>query len=78
MIKLQLIQQSIIQMTKKSKSELGSIYLNNVIKILCEHIESLPNFFYKCKTEEKKNEIRAEIKYNAKPIAIEYINRKEE
>ena len=71
MIKIQLIQQSIIQMTKKSKSELGSIYLNNVIKILCEHIESLPNFFYKCKTEEKKNEIRAEIKYNAKPIAIE-------
>ena len=78
MIKTQLIQQSIIQMTNKCKSELGSTNLNTVIIILCKHMESFPNFFNKCKTEEKKNEIRAEIKYNAKPIAQEYIYRKEE
>ncbi len=56
MIKIQLIQQSIIQMTKKSKSELGSIYLNNVITILCKHIESLNN----CKLINNDNEENTE------------------
>ncbi len=56
MIKIQLIQQSIIQMTKKSKSELGSIYLNNVITILCKNIESLNN----CKLINNDNEENTE------------------
>ena len=40
----------------KSKSELGSIYLNNVITILCKHIESLNN----CKLINNDNEENTE------------------
>ena len=78
MIKTQLIQKSIIEMTNKSKNELGSTNIYNIVRILCQHMESFTQNFYECKTEEKKNEIRIEIRNNAELIAREYINRKEE
>ena len=77
-IKSQLIQQAYIEMTNKSKTNLGTTNLEQAINILSQHIETIPKFFDPCKTESKKNEIRNEIKNNAKPIAVEYINKKEE
>ena len=75
MIKAQMIQRAEIEMTNKSKTNLGSTDLNQVIKILTNHIEQYPNFFEECKTEERKNEIRKEVKEKAIIIAKEYINK---
>ena len=77
-IKTQLIQQSYIEMNNKSKTNLGTTDLEEVMNILISHIESLPKFFDLCKTEERKNEIRNEIRNKSKQIAQEYINKKEE
>ena len=65
-------------MNSKSKSNLGSTDLNKVKNILINHIENNPSFFDDCKTEERKNEIRKEIKEIANIIAQEYINKKKE
>ena len=78
MIKTQIIQQAEIEMNSKSKSNLGSTDLNKVKNILINHIENNPSFFDDCKTEERKNEIRKEIKEKAIIIAQEYINKKKE
>ena len=75
MIKAQMIQRAEIEMTNKSKTNLGSTDLNQVIKILTSHIEQYPNFFEECITEERKNEIRKEVKEKAIIIAKEYINK---
>ena len=63
-------------MTNKSKSNLGSTDLNQVMNILMNHIENLPYFYDECKTEERKNELRNEIKERAEIIAKDYINEK--
>ncbi len=78
MIETQLIQQAIIEMTNKSKSDLGSPILNNIITALYHHIETIPNFFDECKTEEKKKDLREKIKKNATPIAEYYVEKRKE
>jgi hypothetical protein len=75
LFKVQLMQQAYIEMIKKSKENLGSD-LNQVINNLMNHIDNLPNFYNECKTEERKNEIRKEIRINAEIVAEEYINGK--
>jgi hypothetical protein len=75
-LKIQKIQRAHIEMTNKSKSNLGSTDLNQVMNILMNHIENLPYFYDECITEERKNEIRNEIKERAEIIAKDYINEK--
>ena len=75
-IKTQLLQQAYIEMNNKSRTNLGSTNLDQVTNILSGHIETLPKFFDVCKTEERKNELRSEIKNNARQIAQDYINKK--
>ena len=57
---------------------LNSTDLDQIINILIDHIENIPNFFDECKTEERKNEIRKEIREKTIKIAKEYFNKKEE
>ena len=75
-IKTQLLQQAYIEMNNKSRTSLGSTNLDQVTNILSGHIETIPKFFDVCKTEERKNEIRSEIKNSARQIAQDYINKK--
>jgi len=76
--KEKIIQKAIIEMDKKSKSNLGSTDYNNVVNILVSYIENIPNFFDNCRTEKRINIIKDEIKENAKNIAKDYIDRKKE
>jgi len=76
--KTQIIKQAEIEIKKKLTNILNSTDLDQIINILIDHIENIPNFFDECKTEERKNEIRKEIRENAIKIAKEYFNKKEE
>ena len=75
-VKTQLFQQAQIEMINKSKQNLGSTDLNQVTNVLMNHIENLPYFFDECRTEERKNEIRAKIRERAEIIAKDYIKEK--
>ena len=77
-IKTTLIQRANLEILNKSKNNLGSTNMDNIINILCQHVENLPNFFDICKTEVKKNEIREEIRKISRKIAKDYIDIKEE
>ena len=75
-IKLQKLQQAIIEMNNKSKTELNTLNLNEITEKLVQHVKMIPNFFDFCKEKERKNELLEQIRISAKPIALEYLNRK--
>ena len=77
-IKMQLIDNIKFKMSIKSKNNLDYTNLNNVINVLCQYIETCSDIFNRCKTEEKKNEIRIETKNIAREIGQEYISQKQE
>lgn len=69
--KTQIIKQAGIEIKKKLKNILYSTDLDQIINILIDHIENIPNFFDECITEERKNEIRKEIREKAIKIVKE-------
>ena len=75
-IKLERVQKAIIEMNNKAKNELNTLNLEQVTKILIEHIKMIPKFFDSCKEKERENEVLEQIKIKAKDIAQEYLNRK--
>ena len=77
-IKTQLLQKAFIEMTNKSKSNLGTKDSSKIIELLVSHIETIPQFFDPCKTEQRKSELISELKKSANPIANDYIKRVEE
>ena len=77
-IKMQLIDNIKFKMSIKSKNNLDYTNLDNVINVLCQYIETCSDIFNRCKTEEKKNEIRIETKNIAREIGQEYISQKQE
>ena len=76
-IKMQLIDNIKFKMSIKSKNNLDYTNLDNVINVLCQYIETCSDIFNRCKTEEKKNEIRIETKNIAREIGQEYISKKQ-
>ena len=77
-VKSQLTQKAYIEMTNKSKSNLNTKDSSKIIEILVSHIESIPQFFDPCKTDQRKSEVISQLKSDAKPIAEDYIKRVEE
>ena len=74
-VKTQLIQKAYIEMTNKSKSNLNTKDSSKIIELLVSHIETIPQFYDPCKTDQRKSELISELKLSAKPIADDYINR---
>jgi len=77
-IKSQLLQKAYVEMTNKSKSNLNTTNSERIIEILVSHLDTIPQFYDPCKTEQRKSELISEIKSSAGPIANDYIQRKEE
>ena len=77
-IKSQLIQKAYIEMTNKSNSDLKTKDLDEVTIILVSHLDTIPDFYSQCKTEQRKKELINELKQFSVPIALDYIERAKE
>lgn len=77
-VKAQMIKQAEIEIKNKAKNIQDSTNLYKIINILINHIEKIPNFFDECKTEERKKEVKKEIREKAIITAKEYYDKKEE